>query len=555
MRYLHVFGVLSLLLAVVVCIVALLPVHNSGPHSWKALPVIAAATQSPCPSYTSLSPTIPVDMTPTNSQANANCFAWQEFIALNWAGNVNNCSADTTAQASTFGTPLDDTPKTWELYKQDIDIFLPGAAAPTTWCSQSEPVPDKFRSLSAAQLGLAVSSVGGYPKLLSATSKDADSPQVKLTQCAQAGASGPCGQSGWLTAQSGIMALYEIRVNQDEFSYIDTNGLYNAVTQQTFVQKPGINLPDGTSQGTIGSIELKASWLELDDPSKWPYYKTSKAMVIYPGTTTPKLVTVGLVGLHIIHKTPHSPQLIWATFEHVNNAPSTSDISNHTLLPSYTFYNAACDPKTDHYQCAQNAQIAGSSPSSPYFPSQPSDPYSSPIQVVRQNPLSSSTTNNIVAINSWAQGLISSANPNSVFKNYELVNVLWAQNPTPIPPATPTPLPAGNPQPNPSTEIVANTTLETYMQNTNTCLGCHVFAPISSMSSVSANRHATQVQAFLRRPQLPTGIPQNRMTSNLLSLSTSYASDYSFLFSSAQMPASKAAHSLRMLKASQPRPQ
>ena len=345
MRRLHVFGIFSLLLAGVVCIAALLPSHNSGHHSWKALPVVAAATQSPCPSYTSLSPTIPLDMSPNNSQANANCFAWQEFIALNWAGNVSNCGADTTAQASTFGTQLDNSPKVWELYKQDTDIFLPGAAAPTAWCSQNEPVPAKFRSLSIAQLRSAVSPVGGHPKLLSATSKDADDPQVKLTQCAQAGASGPCGQSGWLTAQSRIMALYEIRVNEDEFSYIDSNGLYNAVTQQTFAQKPGVNFPDGTFGGNTGSIELKASWLELDDPSKWPSYKTSQAMVIYPGSTTPKLVTVGLVGLHIIHKTPHSPQFIWATFEHVNNAPSTSDISNNTLLPWYTFYNAACDPR------------------------------------------------------------------------------------------------------------------------------------------------------------------------------------------------------------------
>ncbi|QMV18344.1 hypothetical protein GOB94_06325 [Granulicella sp. 5B5] len=550
MKRLHIVGFFSFLLAGFICIAMLQPSRNGGQYSWKVLQAVAAATQSPCPSYTALSPTVPVDMTPNNSQANANCFAWQEFIALNWAGNVSNCSADTSAQGSTFGTPLDSTPKVWELYKQDTEIFLPGAAAPTAWCSQSEPVPAKFRSLSAAQLSSAVSPAGGHPKLLSATSKDADDPQVKLTQCAQAGASGPCGQSGWLTAQSGIMALYEIRVNKDEFSYIDSHGLYNAVTQQKFVQKPGINLPDGTAQGSTGSIELKASWLELDDPAKWPYYKTSKAMVIYPGTTTPKLVTVGLVGLHIIHKTPHSPQLIWATFEHVNNAPSITDISNKKLLSWYTFYNAACNPQTDHYQCAQNAQIAGYSPSSPYFPSYPSDPYSSPIQVVRQNPLSSSTTDNIVAINSWAQGLIASANPNSVFKNYELVDVLWAQNPTPISPASPTPLPLGNPQPNPDAEIVANTTLETYMQNTNTCLGCHIYAPIASTSS--ANSHTNQVHALLRRPELPSGSRQKRMDEPLLSSFTNYASDYSFLFSSAQMPSSRAAQALRMLKASGP---
>ena len=121
------------------------------------------------------------------------------------------------------------------------------------------------------------------------------------------------------------------------------------------------------------------------------------------------------------------------------------------------------------------------------------------------------------------------------------MDVLWAQNPTPISPATPIPLPAGNPQPNPSAEIVANTTLETYMQNTNTCLGCHVYAPIASTSSANANSHATHVQALLRRPELPAGVPQKRTTRTLLSSSNSYASDYSFLFGSAQMPSSEAA--------------
>jgi len=478
-------------------------------------------------------------MSPPNSQANANCFAWQEFIALNWTGLPSSCAADASVTAANFGNPQDTTPKVWELYKQDTDVFLPGAAAPTGWCSQSEVVPAKFRAESDADLLSSRGVSKAEPKFLLATSKDADDPQVKLSEYEQAGTNG-----AWLTAQSGIMALYEIRINQDEFSYIDQSGLYNAQIQQTFVMQPGINLPDGTSgNGTTGSIEIKASWLELDDSTQWPLYKTSSAWVIYPGSSTPKQVTVGLTGLHIIHKTGRSPQFIWATFEHINNAPSTSDLSNNTLLPWYAFYSKACNPQTDHYQCTQNAQIGGATPSSPYFPHTPADPMSAPIQVVRQNPISTNSTDNIQAINAWAQQLIASANPNSVFKNYQLVDVLWAQNPATIPAQAKVPLTSGNPQPNPTVELVANTTLETYLQNTDTCLSCHVFAPIADPTQ--ARKHV--VHALLSRPSLSGNAGGTHLPVAHLSAPGTYASDYSFLFGEAESPSAAAARTVRRL--------
>jgi len=505
--------------------------------------VSAQAPVSPCPSYTALSPSIPADMAPPNSQANANCFAWAEFIALNWTGLPSTCAADPAATAATFGTPLDNTPKVWELYAQDTDIFLPGAAAPTAWCSQSEVVSDKFRSVSTAQLLSQLSSSSIPPKFLSAISKDADDPQVKLSAFEQAGS------GSWLTAQSGIIALYEIRVNQDEFSYIDSNGLYNAQTQQTFVLNPGVNLPVGTSaSGGPGSIELKASWIELDNSQLWPLYKTSTAWVVYPGSTTPKQVTVGLTGLHIIHKTANSQQFVWATFEHVNNAPSTTDISNGTLLPWYTFYNASCNPQSDHYQCAANAQIAGSTPAAPYFPHTPTDPMSAPIQVIRQNPISTSTSDNIQQINLWAQALIASSNPNSVFKNYQLVDVLWPQNSVSIPAASTIPLTNGNPQPNPSLEFVANTTLETYLQNTDTCLSCHVYAPIATVATAQNGKMVQPAtRALLQRPSVAMSSKSRLAAHAAFAASPTYASDYSFLFSEAATPSTTAALKVRRL--------
>jgi hypothetical protein len=60
------------------------------------------------------------------------------------------------------------------------------------------------------------------------------------------------------------------------------------------------------------------------------------------------------------------------------------------------------------------------------------------------------------------------------------VDVLWANSPAVISKASPAPLTAGNPLPNPTIHKVANTTIETYFQNTFTCLDCHTQAAIAS---------------------------------------------------------------------------
>src|SRR5205823_439786 len=110
---------------------------------------------------------------------------------------------------------------------------------------------------------------------------------------------------------------------------------------------------------------------------------------------TPKLVTVGLAGLHIIHKTGKGPQFIWATFEHINNAPSSTDIQSQTLLPWYIFYNNNCNAQSDYYHCYPNAQPPSATPQNPYFPHNPPDPYSAPMQVIRENPISNTSVDNI----------------------------------------------------------------------------------------------------------------------------------------------------------------
>lgn len=246
---------------------------------------------------------------------------------------------------------------------------------------------------------------------------------------------------------------------------------------------------------------------------RWPLFKISKAYVSYPsasGPTPRKLVTVGLVGLHIIRKTPNAQQFVWSTFEHVNNDPSTADIQNKTLKAWYTYYNPNCDTSTDYYHCAVNHQ-----------PQPKKDPCTAPVQVVRVTPLSNSTIHGIVALNESVWATIRAANPSSVFLNYQLVNVLWPNDNSRIPVGVTIPLTDGSAQPPAAQQPVADTALETYHQNIN-CLACHATAPVAS-TATSKTLLVVKRQAGAQNPSTPAA-----------PASATLASDYSFLFAEAQ---------------------
>lgn len=451
--------ILTVLIAIFV--VLFLPLDHIAHFPAGAASVVAASTAPSsstggCQAPPALSYIVPADIAANNSQANVNCMAWQDFIALNWQASQSTCEADTAVPASKFGQPNNTAPVVWETYKEASEVFQDNAAPPAAWCSHGASPALRHSHLKP----------DGY-KILGA----------EFTQ--------PNTNGSWLTDQNGNLTLYEIRLNKDEFKYINANQLYSAPIQQVFAREPGINLPDGTAKfaqyGKTGSMEFKASWVELPDPSKWRYFKTSRAYVAGPDRkATPRLVTVGLVGLHIIHKTAKAPQFVWATFEHVNNAPSTADIQNNELLAWYTYYNRSCDPQKDHYHCSANAQAPAKSSEHPQFPRQSVDPYRAAMQVVRENPINNTTVDDIAGLNQWVWDLIRESNPKSVFLNYQLVDVSWSSAPASVPPGSHIPLTAGNPVPNSGAQKVANTTMETYFQNTNTCLDCHASAPIAA---------------------------------------------------------------------------
>lgn len=417
---------------------------------------------------------VPYDLKNFSSQLMANCFAWSEFVSLNWP----------TASGVGFGDPGDTAPVQWETYMDAGVLFPSDGSTPPPWGSQ----PDVPASC-ATQAKLGAS--GKKMRVFSMTGKT-DSPF-------STGQAAPSNAPNWLGAQNGKNVWYEITVDEDEYNYVVNNGLYNANTQASYVnngQGSPVVLPKGcdTSLGEscpngsmLGALELKAAWMEAPDygsNSKWNRYKITQGLVVDANTQQCRQANLALVGLHILHKTTNQPTWVWATFEHVDNVPTPGGA---TPTDGYNFYNASCAAKDLSVPAScTTAGGSGTVPvtvgctpnvSPPYYLGQ-GCPTPEPIQVTRTTPLDS----NAQSANQTVQSGIKVNYPNSVWQYYQLVDVLWSTNPTPDPskpyavPHTLTSMTSGN------GGLVANTTLETYVQTT-TCTSCHQYAAIAPKSA------------------------------------------------------------------------
>ncbi|UJB18549.1 MULTISPECIES: hypothetical protein [Lysobacter] len=376
-----------------------------------------------------LSSTIPLEISVPQQKPNLqdlqddfDLFSWQSFVAVNWpAGPDGN-----PKPGASIGP---DVPTVWENWKESRDIFLPGGATPPPW-GQDPPPPDVCKGQGAATLNL--TQIGKTPNVLDE--------------------SGEPFETGPLIDQNGQYVRFAIMANQDMFNTIVSDGLYSKAGQARFAQPANFAQPKGSKN--VGAIMVKSSWKVMganDDVSR---FHTIQALVYTnPGehegiAAACKRQTVGLVGLHIAHKTADEPQWVWSTFEHVDNVPSQGEPIDK---PHYNFYDKNCTKNCD----------ANEPPPRPW---NPNAAYTQPTQVVREIPLTASTK----ALNARYQAALRKNYPGTVWANYELISTQWptnASNPTD---------PTGNPAPS----FLANATLETYIQGkvpqtSSSCTACH----------------------------------------------------------------------------------
>jgi hypothetical protein len=387
-------------------------------------------------------PDLPADVNVLNQQC-ANTFAWQSFVALTWPADPKKAGEPNKSKTvKDYGKPGDLTPMTWGTFKAADEVFR--HTAPTAWGSNHSDIYGNTKLDAKAHRKISL-----LHKI-----QDENHP---ISDVFQAG-----GSNLWLTDQDGNLVWYEVKLNETEFDYIYDNKLYDPnVQQDVSVNGKGIWLPEG-------AIELKASWKIIPEDKleeSKDRYKIILAEVptkvdtsmIDPSTGQPvvgeyKEMYLGLIGLHIIQKTPYAPQFIWATFEHVDLAPVEGESPDPKV--DYILYNPDCP------ECPVNkAPVEGVT--------QLTDP--TQVEKLRM----ALPQQEADELNAWAIKSLKKENPKSVFLNYRLVDAQWpssAVNDL----VNQIPLSDGGKTPS----VLTNSSMETFVQDLS-CLSCHVSGGIS----------------------------------------------------------------------------
>lgn len=172
------------------------------------------------------------------------------------------------------------------------------------------------------------------------------------------------GSSGVLMSQQNSLLYYGVHVNSF-YGYFLTaqktadRGSYFGSIADFAIGPNDVNQLNGYMQTafpgvTIGSeetltMELKTSWVEASTVDK-DKYVTITAMVpkfspITSGNTTlwtpdgAESKELALTGVHVVGTVLDHPEFVWATFEHIDNAPNNAYV-----------YNTATEPTTEPYQ-------------------------------------------------------------------------------------------------------------------------------------------------------------------------------------------------------------
>ena len=397
---------------------------------------VSAPQDAPTPptKITSALATVPPDYQGFPSQGDLDLFSWLNFIALNWpTTTANTCGPNTGASILDCKTSLGCTQTVWETYLQDTDVFVPKGSTPSPWCP-----PPQARLAHLPQSVRQMAQKAGVTRVFRHLNK-ATELKEELSGIDEA-------FGGPLTDQNGRFVRYEIHLNKDEYQYImdpsktgnKTINLWSQAGQQNFAKSGGtISFPLGNNQTKVtGAIEIKAAWKVLTpaEQSSNRFYAI-KALVFNDDANPPKPspgpnpVTLGLVGLHLIHKTTLQSRWVWSTFEQVDNLTKS-------------FYNPNCTGCTPNQPTQKNEK--GKDGKYDYYAEldPKGNPLTKPVQVVRINPIQAPPTQ----LNSTFQSLLAG----SVWANYQLVSTQWLGE-------------LGMPEP----EWLANMTLETFVQGPN----------------------------------------------------------------------------------------
>lgn len=378
-------------------------------------------------------------------------FSWQTFIALNWPAN---------ALGKPIGSSITDSlnaSRVWEHYLDPAEVFTTYGNTLTLRLGVAKKSGQKFLYLDSKS-----------PRKLF-TGKTVDAVNLNGFQEADGHP---------LIDRNLNFALYEIKMNPIESKFVIDSGLtsYQGIYNMGIKNNNAINLPQSDSlTKNVGSMEIKATWRILlpaqgDDTTR---FYCRKATIFIDSLHTRnhqplliKNVTVGLVGMHIIRKTKKlNSAETWSTFEHMDNTPDDAQIAQQTKR-LWSFYNPLC------LNCTPNQAPDTLAGDHGQYIWEITPPYAvkyatgAPGQVFPQKfGTQAQRTYPIYKYTDMVNQLWQDKLQGSIWANYRLIGTQWRLSEVYPSPTAP--------------NFLANTTLETFIQPTATCIGCHSSAHIT----------------------------------------------------------------------------
>lgn len=387
-------------------------------------------------------------------------YSWRAFIALVWPAQPGQRGMPDLSQ--TVGSP---GPRVFQTYKSAWEIFHNDGSAPVEWNVYEDK---KFNACGQAL------DFGGV--VLASFSKFGDIGQADFGSLV-----------GPLVAQNNTYVRYLTGFNKVEFDKISSENLFKRENLGTDT-KP-LSFP-------VGALDVKSAWVVMDGISHPERFYQTHSLVFDPQLNQCVEKTVGLVGLHIVQKTPTRPQWIWSSFEQIDNIPQPG------ASAPFTFNDGSGTPMPMRNLIS--------------FPPPPSPPTKFNVQRLTDIAPSTKNTNALYQAALRQQG--------AVWQFYQLVMTQW-----PVPPNTPTNegLPLHTTPPQGSATAFANVTMETFDQTriSRGCMACHDSTRKESDFLWSLNDHAfpavdpnfllkamafRKLTALLRMPEERLATPQPR---------------------------------------------
>lgn len=324
-------------------------------------------------------------------------------------------------------------------------------------------------------------------------------PVVKGVRGAKPDAVGQAGGGGTLISQSEFglssdssLVYYGIHVN-DVYAYFVSGyklGFLTSITEFPTNEegldsilnfaKDYYGVPTPADSQAL-TMEVKTSWVltsAVEDSTKYictsamvpVFTHESPALWTWDGTTLND-VRLALVGIHIVGPVTDHPEMVWASFEHVDNTSDVNyyyqdtngvtkkveNISNGNPVSGFLFTDSTTSVSNSNAEYMK--YLADSLKAN-------LEHTISASSTVRVNPFGSDSTpssalNNseIISLNQFIQNGLA---PGDLRQNYFLLGATWTNGVIPTSPGAET---IGS-------STLANSTMETYFQSQN-CFGCH----------------------------------------------------------------------------------